>query len=230
MVILFSPAQGERVAVGVPPHSSTIDLHFSAAFASQEDDHEANRDGVTVELWSNIPGAHRREGRWGAISFDRPTSDSGNGFPIIPGDTSNSKVLHLSITIPISGRNHWEIEYTYRLVYPSGEIKWLGDYERNGVVVFERSDPDFFRGRFFDSRVREGTFSSGEDGWDNKEFMRLSQDVDWSIYAIRQDGSVYMRSLASLNVLMVFFIGHLMYIDWVAIYFQPVSLLHLWCL
>jgi hypothetical protein len=82
MVILFSPRQGERVTVGVPPHSSTIELHFSATFASLEDERGARLDGATIELWSDIPMAHGKAGQWGALGFEWPTDhtdDSGDG-------------------------------------------------------------------------------------------------------------------------------------------------------
>jgi hypothetical protein len=193
MVIQFFPAQGERVPVAVPPHSSTIELQFIAAFASDKDYREARQDGVKVELWSNISMAHGGEGRWGAHGFEWATDHTSDCTCQCGGDTSakctsNPKVLDLRLRIPIS-RN--QVEYTYRLVYPSGQIKWLGDYERNGVLVLERN---LTQGQFFDSHVKEGTFSSGQVGWDNKQVIQLSQDVDWSIYAIREDGSVCMRS------------------------------------
>jgi hypothetical protein len=188
MVIIFTPAQGETVAVCVPPYSSTIDVHFSAVFASQEDYNQARWDGVGVELWSNIPVG--KDDRWEAIRFQWAPDhrhNLGACSPIICG-MSNTKVLHLKVAIPISGRN--QIEYTYRLVYPSGEIKWLGDYERNGILVFKCRDPRFVHGNFFGSHIREGTFSFGPDKYDNKEVARLSQDVGWSIFAIREDGLV----------------------------------------
>ncbi|KIM85519.1 hypothetical protein PILCRDRAFT_5807 [Piloderma croceum F 1598] len=210
MVILFSPRRGERVTMGVPSHASTIELHFSATFASLEDERGARLDGVIIELWSDIPMAHGKAGQWGALGFEWPTDhtdDSGDGdrLGVISKCTSPTvTVLHLRTRIPISKRN--QVQYTYRLIYPSGRIEWLGGYQRDGVLVFERQDPALTRGISFNSHAGQGTFFSGQDKRDNVEIMRLNQDTDWSIYAIREDGSVYnILSSASIKVLRVFY-------------------------
>jgi hypothetical protein len=193
MMLLFSPAQGERVTVDVPPHSSSIELQFSAAFASLEDEREARLDGVKVELWSDISMAHGMGGQWGALGFEWESNHTDSG-KFLAGISEGPMVLYLRTRILISGRS--QVQYTYRLVYPSGKIKWLGDYEHDGVLVFERKDP---HGIFLGPHTGDGTFFLGQDRWDNMEVMRLSRDIGWSIYAIREDGSVCM-SCASTSV------------------------------
>jgi hypothetical protein len=84
-----------------------------------------------------------------------------NRLGVISESTSSPTVLHLRTRIPISERN--QVQYTYRLLYPSGRIEWLGGYERDGVLVFKRQDPALTRGIAFDSHAGEGTFFSGQD-------------------------------------------------------------------
>ena len=213
--------------VCVQPYSSTTELHFSASFASSEEYHQARQDGVEVELWSNIPNAHGSDTKWGADRFVWPSGNytgtshaSGEYFPIVCEGPSSLEVLHLRVGIPVSGRN--QVEYTYRLVYPSGEIKWLGDYERNGVLVFEQRDPRFVHGIFFGSHMREGTYSLGRGGWHKKKIARLSQEVDWSIYAIGADGSVCTHT-PLLSISSVCILGHLVFMDRLTRRVHPMS-------
>lgn len=170
--------------------SAKATLHFTATFQSQQAYDDAKRDGMSVELWTDIPVDHRNEGDWSSMPFqeaDVASPDFDEGFPLLANsEASNAKTLHLRIPVPRSGRTNYL--FTHRLVYPSGHIKWLGHYGHDGSLVIERSDPRFTRGTLLD---KDGeSLVAGVGGWEDKEIAQLSQTFDWSIHAIQEDGYV----------------------------------------
>lgn len=201
MALSFSPPLGETVVVDVAPQSLTVELHFAATFASQADYDEVKRSGIKVELWTDIPTKNRGDEGWRAIAFQEPTgiNSTGGRFSLIPKRPSSNVVLHLCISVPLAGRDRFE--YTHRLVYPSGRIKWLGKYACNGVLRFHHgsgtADPRFIPGEgFILSRNLGEAMSSGPDGWHETEVARLSPNFDWSICAM--DDNAYVDDFSSL--------------------------------
>lgn len=194
MAILFSPPRGETALIKVPTHStSTVQLHFTATFGSQDDYDTAQRDGVRVELWTDIPDEDHGKGGWRAIHFQDSGSnvvkDSDESFSFQPkASTSTSKVLHIQTSVRFSGRQRYG--YTHRLVYPSGEVKWLGDYGRDGVLIVEHGDPRFVQGKeILEAPESEQTIFS-DQGWKDSELGQLSPDFDWSVCGIQENGYV----------------------------------------
>lgn len=194
MSLSFSPSPSETTTVSVAPQVATSELHFTATFASLHSYEEAIRDGVRVQLWCN---AHK-EGKWEALTFeDLESADLGVDSLALhhqAASTSTAKVLHLKISAPVTGRTRFE--FTHRLIYPSGHVKWLGEYRRNGVVAYERKDPRFVDGKVFPD-CHETTFSSGQDGWNDSEVAQLSPEFGWSILATQADG--YVNALLLSN-------------------------------
>ncbi|KAF7982103.1 hypothetical protein HWV62_30433 [Athelia sp. TMB] len=186
----FSPVVGERVVVCVGPESQPScvqTIHFTASFPSQQAYDEYRRDRVRVELWTNVPTAENKSGGqgWVALPFrerDAITPEDSGAFALLP-ETPSVKTLHLEIPVPRSGNS---FSFTHRLSYPSGEIRWLGQYRRDGQLIIERSDPRFTRGTFIN---KDGeSLVSGVNGWVDKEIGQLSKTFDWSIHAIQDDG------------------------------------------
>lgn len=218
MAISFYPHVGKTFVVGVAPSTAqrTVDLWFTATFASREDYDQAKRERVRVELWTNIP-TNDGDNAWRAMAFhwedssDAEAEAHGNPaegstparFSLIQNDKSDvsldSMTLHLHISVPLTpGHGRDQFEYTHRLVYPSsGRIEWLGEYARNGVLVFNRKvDPRFVQGEglLFRSHAQDCKGSvlspSRREGWDGEEVARLSSEFDWSICTMDENSCV----------------------------------------
>lgn len=74
-----------------------------------------------MEMWSDILHG---VGPWSAHTF-RWSHDS------------------LILTIPSAGIKKSRSAFTYRLVYPNGQIKWLGNDRQNGELAVEFEDERF---------------------------------------------------------------------------------------
>jgi hypothetical protein len=144
MPFTFSPAVGESVDVLVPyTHSHTasksIHLAFSASLSPAEFD-EYRRSGTRLQLWSDLPASGLDGGtaiEWGEMEFTP-------GPERVPYDVSlfereeyegPERRLSLIVPVPLTSDGVLKYSFTYRLVYPSGEIAWLGAFGQNGSVT-----------------------------------------------------------------------------------------------
>lgn len=155
MSLLFNPPLDQLTTIKIPRHD--LDLTFSAKFSNAEQHNAMRSSGVRVELWSDILNIE-----WGARPFEW---------------SDDSLVLTISsaaIMKPLSA-------FTYRLVYPHGEIKWLGDYGKNGELLVG----------FHDERVELA------NGWRNEgksvvlassvadsAVLKLSNKAEWVIWTL----------------------------------------------
>ncbi|KAJ3006525.1 hypothetical protein NUW54_g3902 [Trametes sanguinea] len=153
MRLTFSPALGEQTVLKVAPvasgRSATQSVLFKATFEDREAFLNAQVNGVKVEVWSNIPVAGRSSGEWGAFEFGElrretvpegtPTFSVQDTVQEPEDDEDDSLYVHVRAAFHehINGR----FSFTYRLVFPSGEIEWLGEFGRNGELVIERGLP-----------------------------------------------------------------------------------------
>ncbi|KAI0639140.1 hypothetical protein C8Q77DRAFT_1204680 [Trametes polyzona] len=167
MQLTFSPALGEQTFLKVAPAASerpaAQSILFRATFDSRESLLKAQADGVKIELWSDVPAGGRSLGEWGASQFStlaaQPESD---GTPIFSlrdteeeEDPQREHSLYVHLRLPHIDHVGARFSFTYRLVYPSGDVKWLGEYGRNGELVIERGLPGV--------NLREG-WNIAEDG------------------------------------------------------------------
>ncbi|OSD05951.1 hypothetical protein PYCCODRAFT_1404822 [Trametes coccinea BRFM310] len=153
MHLTFTPALGEQTVLKVAPVGSgrpaSQSVLFKATFEDRESYLNAQADGVKVEVWSNIPVAGRSFGEWGAFEFGElryetvpegiPTFSVGDAVEK-PEDVQESS-LYVHVRAPFHEHIDGRFSFTYRLVYPSGEIRWLGEFGRNGELVIERGLP-----------------------------------------------------------------------------------------
>jgi hypothetical protein len=146
MHISFHPPVDQTVPISVLPHASTVQLHFTATLNSQKAYDEFKRDGVRIQVWSDIPAGGREEGEWGELSFEEGISYKEDNslsetVSLLSEDTdrgSKGHTLCLDCTVPLFGQSRFA--YTYRLVYPDGDIRWLGQFGRNGTLILEYAD------------------------------------------------------------------------------------------
>jgi len=159
MPIAFTPALPDTLHVAVPVdsptrNSATAVLNFMATLDVADYD-ELQRDGGRIQLWSNIPFgcAIGSPGDWASCDFEEAmTSGSSVGdstTEVFLGDARKGDVesppdkrdLTLHLCVPTSNGES-RFSFTYRIVYPSGEIRWLGEFGQNGTLVVAQMDAD----------------------------------------------------------------------------------------
>lgn len=153
MQLTFSPALGEQTFLKAAPLASgrpaaPQSILFRATFDSRESFLKAQADGVRVELWSDVPAEGRSRGQWGASQFK--TLEPGNAqaeetstfLPMaVEEEDLPENTLFVHLRVPLGNYIDARFWFTYRLVHPSGEIQWLGEFGRNGELVIEKGLP-----------------------------------------------------------------------------------------
>ena len=138
MPILFRPQLADTVRVRAPPCDAPVQLLFTAT-----------HDGSCprLEIWSNAGP----DDRWAAQPFRDPQPRSSksavtNALHTLPLDSASDgrelvpdNTLFLLLSVPQNNRDTFE--YTFRRIYPSGEVRWLGHASNNGRIVIDKSDP-----------------------------------------------------------------------------------------
>ncbi|KAJ7042584.1 hypothetical protein C8F04DRAFT_82897 [Mycena alexandri] len=150
MDIEFSPPLGETVHCHVSSsktrqQSSSVRLHFTATLSNVA--LQVASGSARLQVWSDIPGNGRHSGEWGETDFrllpPLPVNEDA-AFSVLPDNDSDVAEPNITLTadfvLPTSHGQRFS--FTYRMLYPSGEIKWLGQYGQNGTLVLELdSDP-----------------------------------------------------------------------------------------
>ena len=154
MQLTFTPALGEETVLKVAPVASgrpaSQSVLFKVTFEDRDALLKARTDGVKVEVWSDIPVDGRSYGEWGALPFSElGTTSVPQGAPSFSltsdakegDDASQENSLYVHIRAPFHEHIGAHFHFTYRLVFPTGEIKWLGEFGRNGELVIEQGLP-----------------------------------------------------------------------------------------
>jgi hypothetical protein len=205
MGIAFNPPLGKSLHLAVDASQrAPVQLCFRASLDS--DDELQLKGGAKVQVWSNLPAPERAAGEWGETTFEREEAEEGEekGHCAAPSTTATAPdtvsgaiqaratALHAYFTVPPSVQTHFA--YTYRLVYPSGMVRWLGEYGRNGQLCLDR-------------RVASVALSLAEgwalqpDGsrvWGGAAHGEVAAKIgectmDGAIHAFGKDGSVRVR-------------------------------------
>lgn len=153
---MFFPPLDSTLVVDVPSNTRAggVSLLFRARTGSASALEQLKQDGVKVQAWTNAPvdGDHT-EGEWGGYDFEEAPAaalvDLGNSTPFsLPPPTEDNVVDEphtLFLTLKLRALPHYQTEadflVTYRLLYPSGEVKWLGYHGRDLRCVLKRTDP-----------------------------------------------------------------------------------------
>ncbi|TFK41336.1 hypothetical protein BDQ12DRAFT_679287 [Crucibulum laeve] len=157
MSISFTPALEETLRLPVPSAAFTdaLQLEFSALLNLCDYD-QLKKDGAKVQIWTNTPLAGHAAGEWRELDFVEAKESSTSAHPstlvsLLPNGTlppgkaenSNEVALTLRFYVPLSkystGQSQLQYAFTYRIVYASGEIKWLGQFGRNGSIILDYS-------------------------------------------------------------------------------------------
>jgi hypothetical protein len=191
----LNPALGQSVHIAVPLNASTVQVHFTATLSSV--DYESYvQEGLTLELWSDLAS----EQGWAAMPF---VVEQGQSLPTVQNSASNFSLVHernsettadnthslsLSFSQPVTGQTHFA--YTYRLLYPSGDINWLGHAGNNGMLVLEPIMS--FRAGWTIQSDDNGGHLWGTLGRpvDSVEIAKLNTRPAYTLWAIGKDGLV----------------------------------------
>jgi hypothetical protein len=200
MDITFTPPLSHETHLFISPIHSTATLIFTASFSSASYAHLICHD-AKLQVWTNVYLDTDKPGtaEWRAFDFQIPASPSAGSTDVIEvslrddtlaleGDNpSHDSLLSLQLSVP----RGCAFSYTYRLVNPTGEIRWLGEYGRNrdGYIVIEQSRTD---AKFI---LHEGwSTQNGRYAWTDNgksvvslEVARLSSPSDLSIWSIGRD-------------------------------------------
>ncbi|KAH6917562.1 hypothetical protein BKA70DRAFT_338621 [Coprinopsis sp. MPI-PUGE-AT-0042] len=164
--IAFTPALGEAIQVPISDccdELDTVAVRFAAVLGYQE--YRQVVDGhFKVQVWSDIASPDVQG--WRAHDFELAVGSDGSSATAVPAtSTSGTKVVRLTggpsssggqsdqrplrdsgktqrleASIPVSVRNARNFSFTYRIVYASGDIKWLGTYGHNGYAEVVREN------------------------------------------------------------------------------------------
>ncbi|KIY71118.1 hypothetical protein CYLTODRAFT_487488 [Cylindrobasidium torrendii FP15055 ss-10] len=128
MAISFSPVLDEVVRLPVPLDATSIRLSFTAVMFVYEY-RQFDRQGAQLQLWSDIDGS------WGELDFEAPDIDEN---PSSHGDDFEQVVLRLTVDASLKPRTR-TFSFTYRILYPTGEVRWMGQADKNGAFLIRRS-------------------------------------------------------------------------------------------
>ncbi|KAJ7597610.1 hypothetical protein C8J56DRAFT_324258 [Mycena floridula] len=177
-MILFSPSLGETVHIPLPPvHTTSISLCFTATISSQ--DYEG-LGGAKLQLWSDL------HGQWSETDFTiTPTAEESN-VSLLPWDYQlEPPSLALIASIPFP-ENKAQFSFTYRILYPSGEIKWLGSFGDNGTLLLDEQNSQFVKADGWHSTT-QGAASWNTRGEHPMSVGKFLEQENWSIWGIGKD-------------------------------------------
>ncbi|KAF9007672.1 hypothetical protein BDZ89DRAFT_1079364 [Hymenopellis radicata] len=138
MTISFTPALGELVRIAVKHDASSVRLRFTAVVFVHEYRYY-ERSGAQLQIWSDIPTAGAASDGWGARNFEGSEGQSRRSSSSSASDEMDfdQVVLSLVVNAPLKTTTR-SYSFTYRILYPGGEVSWLGTASTNGEFVFRR--------------------------------------------------------------------------------------------
>ena len=201
MELTFNPALVHETAVAVPSHG-TVAVRFIATFSSRAAYEQARDDNVAVEMWTDLPIDSSEKG-WHALRFQYPEDATSTA---VHEDETVSKTLVLAPpTTQLPDRDNRAVElnlvlrnvrpgsrfsFTYRTVYTSGDIVWLGAYGKDGVLVFEDRDERLqWADQWKLNRSEVIKQAQGSEARIEK-VASLNRDIHWTRWAFGEFGYV----------------------------------------
>ena len=153
---MFFPPLDSTLVVDVPSNARAggVSLLFRARTGSASALEQLKQEGVKVQAWTNAPvDDDHTEGEWTGYNFEEAPAataiNAGNSTPfsLLPPTSDNvvdePYTLFLTLKLRALPRYQTEADFlvTYRLLYPSGEVKWLGYHGRDLRCVLKKTDP-----------------------------------------------------------------------------------------
>ena len=193
--LMFFPPLDSTVVVDIPSNARAggLSLLFRARTGSASALEQLKRDGVKVQVWTNAPVDNdHTDGKWGAYNFEAPAAtpakldDSIASLPLPPPTRDNivdePHTLFLTLRLGALPQSQSETDFlvTYRLLYPNGEVKWLGYHGRDLRCVLKKTDP----------WLAPPTPASPSSGDVYRTFSTITMKEPWGCWAIGPRRSV----------------------------------------
>ncbi|KJA26010.1 hypothetical protein HYPSUDRAFT_199243 [Hypholoma sublateritium FD-334 SS-4] len=152
MDITFDPPLRETITVVSPvllPQRQTTPVLFTARLSAL-DYEQLDAAGGCIEAWSNIPSnaSNSSNRSWNGRKFvtsARPDEVHSGAYTLSlqfssDVDHPQTRTLYLPIALPpLGSAETLRFAFTYRIVYPSGKIRWLGTTQTNGALILKAS-------------------------------------------------------------------------------------------
>ncbi|KAJ6574766.1 hypothetical protein B0H19DRAFT_1254422 [Mycena capillaripes] len=193
MRIVFRPALGETVHVSAgSTRKHTTQLHFTATLTSA--DYEQVASGhVKLQVWSDIG---RNSGEWGETEFKplfTPLPLNEHGFSLVVNQPEGTRTrLGADLSVPLSG-HPFSFSFTYRILYPDGQIKWLGHYGQNGTLVLDRAHDPVILGEDWANENDSYHWNSNGRPVQDLEVANLSRPSDYIAYPVPENSFLHPK-------------------------------------
>ncbi|KAG7450223.1 uncharacterized protein BT62DRAFT_498270 [Guyanagaster necrorhizus] len=203
----FTPNLGQSVHIPISHlHTTTAELCFSAT-VDDSDYEQLQRDKGKVQLWSDLPVNGRNAGDWGETAFQECIAIQDDELSLgFDEDNSDKHVLSLVVPIPYAAHIHRQFSFTYRIVYPSGDVKWLGSFGDNGSFVLEETKSDErvdLLGEYW-SRNDEGVhvWNTGSSIMESVLIAKAFHPNHWNVWAVGADSWVSFLFQAYVSLML----------------------------
>jgi len=176
MTISFNPPLAQLTTLQLSFPAS--DQVFSAKFSNIKEHARAKAAGARLELWSDIGND---EGHWrvpGALPFEWLN------------DSLVLKISSESFIRPLKNR----FGFTYRLVYPNGDVHWLGTHDRNGELLV-RVEDDRFQVPFSKGWRADGSSLVYQSSGNDSRATKLTEKANWAIWTFENESAPKLSKL-----------------------------------
>lgn len=200
MGFTFTPSLGETLNLSTSFVQTTqIQLRFTATLPPSSPVHDEHskliEDGGKLQLWSDIPTAGRPAGEWGQANFEivQPAASSQPSGVITLSDDRIDLDPHPTFTLVLSVPSPTSLTryaFTYRLLLPSGEVRWLGAFGNNGSLVISKGISPFNTAEGWTPSVEAGTllWEQKDDVSEAVTVARLPIPAHWQAWGINKEG------------------------------------------
>ena len=209
MAITFDPPLCETFTITSPtlfPQRQTTPILFMAQL-SADDYAQLVAAGGCIELWSDIDlsnASNNPDRSWNARKFvdsRRPDEGRLGAYTLslqLPShvDDPQAHVLYLPIALPpLKSSETLHYSFTYRIVYTSGEITWLGEFGQNGGLILKASVAKFLNGLTLSTAwlldySQQAYVQEIKDPVENVEVATINNLSDFHIWGLGRNGSV----------------------------------------
>lgn len=168
MSISFNPPLSQLTTLQLS--FPAADQVFSAKFSNIKEHARAKAAGARLELWSDIGND---EGHWkapGALPFEWLN------------DSLVLKISSESFIRPLKSR----FGFTYRLVYPNGDVHWMGTHDRNGELLV-RVEDDRFQLPFSKGWRADGSSLVYKSPGNDSKATKLTEKANWAIWTFESE-------------------------------------------
>lgn len=143
----FVPPLQSTTRVSTPPaaEANVVRVILRARVSAEDFAERVKRDGARIQAWTVTRTDGQDAGPWGAQDFEEaridetPLEHDGTSLRLSSAEDltpavhrEGGKELRATFLLPNTARTTFH--FTYRLVYPSGNVHWFGNDSDNGCL------------------------------------------------------------------------------------------------